>query len=1461
MSKPPDRSRPAPDLERAFRLLDPWRERDACGVGFVARADGTRTRDILQMALTAVARLAHRGAASNDRSGDGAGVLTQIPHRLLGVGPVDRVGLGMFFLPQQRLAEAVDMIEGVLVSLGMSVLGWRVVPVDSSVLGPLAAASQPAIRQVFVGPSTVPDAQSWERRLYLARRVIERRAAKAGLAVFVCSLSCRTVVYKALLVGTELPGFYPDLRSSSFETAIAVFHQRYSTNTLPSWALAQPFRMLAHNGEINTLWGNRNAMRAREPALAASVWSKDVDLLKPVIWADGSDSASLDNAFELLVRSGRDPVHALMMLLPEAWERVADLQPALRSFYEYHAGMMEPWDGPAALAFTDGLIAGSALDRNGLRPCRYKVTRDNVVVAASEVGVVDLDPADVVESGRLGPGELLVVDTLRNVVLRSADAKLEVAQRCPYRRWTTRVVRQLPTEVPALGPALPPDELTARQHAFGYSHEDLRYVIAPMAAEGRDAIWSMGDDTPIPPLSRIPHTLYAYLRQRFAQVTNPAIDSLREERVMSLVMYLGRRGSLLAQRPGGRTLLRLEHPVLLAEDMAALRRAGGSDLATLGAVWEAAAGPTELARALDTLARNAVDAARRGATILVISDRDADRTRAPIPMALAVGAVHQRLVQAKQRVRVGLVVEAGDAWDVHHLAALFGYGAEAVHPWLALQCPLLREGEQSASQFRAAAEKGLLKILSKMGISTLQSYAGAQIFEAIGLGAEVIDRCFTGTASVIGGIGFAEIAEDVLARHHTAYAPAVDVLPDHGRIRYRRDGEDHGWAPPVVRALQDGEYEGFLERVRHRAPAGPRDLLEFREQDPVPLEEVEPAADIRRRFISSAMSLGALSPEAHATLAIAMNRMQARSNSGEGGEDPATYARADGDRADNRIKQVASGRFGVTTEYLVRADELEIKIAQGSKPGEGGQLPGHKVTDLIARLRHAVPGISLISPPPHHDIYSIEDLAQLIHDLKQVNPTARIGVKLVAEAGVGTVAAGVAKAYADYVLISGHNGGTGASPLSSIKHAGSPWELGLAETQTILMRNRLRERIEVRVDGGLRTGRDVVIAALLGAESFGFGTATVVALGCAMARQCHLNTCPTGIATQRADLRAKFRGTPEQVVAYFTFIAEDVRRIMAALGARRLDDLIGRVELLRRIERPESPRARSLDLSLLLAAPSATLGTRRRTVERNIRPGIVSLDAEILARPEPSRGVTAIGNHHLTVGARIAGEIARVHGGAGPGEPIRLRFHGSAGQSFGAFTLPRMHLHLEGEANDHVGKGLCGGEIVIRPFRRAAYATGVLIGNTALYGATSGRLFAAGTAGDRFAVRNSGAVAVIEGAGDHCCEYMTGGVVAVLGAVGRNFAAGMSNGIAYVLDERGVLESRCNLEMVAIGGLNTMDERVLRKLVQQHFHKTGSPRARMILAQWDSYRTLFRKVAPPAPALVEARVESHSLSR
>ena len=1520
----PAGSRP-PDLRHAATgpapALDPAREHDACGVGFVARASGARSHEVVAMALEAVARVAHRGAASTDCSGDGAGLLTQIPHRLfyrdayrlgLHLQPGLPFGVGSFFLPREAeaLGQSVAMIEAVLAEDGIPFLGWRDVPTNPAALGPTALASCPVIRQVLVGrPALAADEEQWERALYLARREMERRAEERRLPGFyVCSFSCRTIVYKALLAGTQLPAFFTDFRFPEYESAIAIFHQRYSTNTLPSWPLAQPFRLLAHNGEINTLWGNRNAMTMRQPMLASPVWGTKIERLREVIWRDGSDSASLDNAMELLTRSGRDVVHASMMMIPQAWEKYPDVDPAVKAFYEYHQCILEPWDGPAAIAFTDGVVCGASVDRNGLRPSRYKVLRDGLVVSGSEVGIVDLDPREVVECGKVGPGEVLLVDTRRGEVVRNIDAKRQVATRRPYARWVARHMATLVPDPARVPPVHTGEALLRAQRSFGYGFEDLRLVLEPMGGTGADPVWSMGDDTPIPPLSALPQSLYAYFRQRFAQVTNPPIDSLREAMVMSLRMHLGRRGSPLLERPSYARMLRLEHPVLLPEGMAALRNVAGFSTVTLDAVWATARGVDGLRPALTALRRSAERAARRGAHILIISDRAADGRHAPIPMLLAVGTVRQHLVHTGLRARVGLVAEAGDAFDIHHFATLIGYGAEAVHPWLALETldGLFDEGRElsrrereeatprpspaeARGQYRAAAEKGLLKILSKMGISTLSSYCGAQIFEVLGLGHEVIANCFEGTASPIGGIGFEEIAEDVLTRHRLAFpsdeAAAPGSLPDHGRVRFRKEGEDHGWAPPIVVALQQAvkanapdAYGGFLTRNGSRRPAGPRDLLAVRAGTPVPLDEVESAESIRRRFVSSAMSLGALSPEAHATLSIAMNRMGARSNSGEGGEDPRHYhGFENGDRADNRVKQVASARFGVTTEYLTRAEELEIKIVQGAKPGEGGQLPAHKVTELIARLRHAVPGISLISPPPHHDIYSIEDLAQLIHDLKTVNPRARVGVKLVSEWGVGTVAAGVAKAYADYVLIAGHNGGTGASPLSSIKHAGSPWELGLAEAQATLVRNGLRHRVEVRTDGGLKTGRDVVIAALLGAESYGFGTAPLVAMGCAMARQCHLNTCPTGIATQREDLRAKFKGTPEQVITYFTLLADEVREILAGMGARSLDEIIGRSDLLQRVERPDVPRAQMLDLSLLLAPPPAEPAapglpprSLRRTEARNDRPGLPSLDSEILADLEPYlesglpfSGSYPIHNHHLTVGARVAGVIVERHGDAGlaPGS-VRLRFTGSAGQSFGAFTCRGMHLELEGEANDYVGKGLSGGELVIRPFRRAAYADAshqhLIIGNTILYGATAGKLFAAGQAGDRFAVRNSGAVAVIEGAGNHCCEYMTGGIVVVLGRAGRNFGAGMSNGVAYVMDEAGTFDTRVNRDMAEPGTLDDADRALLQRLIREHEEKTASPRARRLLVHWEEFAPVFRKVTPKgAEGLVTAARDAY----
>ncbi len=1524
MARQPDRPRPDV-LARHARTAPANREHDACGVGFVARATGERSHEIVRMALQAVARVAHRGAASTDNSGDGAGLLTQIPHRLfhreayrlgLQLPPGRPFGVGAFFLPTapEPLGRAVRMVEKVLELNGIPCLGWREVPTDPNALGPIAKESCPTIRQLFVGrPVTALDEEAWERGLYLARRDMEREAEVEGLApFFVCSLSCRTIVYKALLTGTQLPVFFPDLRYPEYESSVALFHQRYSTNTLPSWPLAQPFRMIAHNGEINTLWGNRNAMAGREADLASPVWGNDIDRLKPVIWAEGSDSAGFDNTMELLVRSGRDPLHTMMMLVPQAWERYPDVEPAIRDFYRFNAHLTEPWDGPAALAFTDGVIAGAATDRNGLRPCRYKVTRDQLVIAGSEVGLVDLDPREVVESGRLGPCEFIAVDLQHGTVLRNMDVKRRVASRQPYGQWCRENMQVLTADPAHRYAPLPKEALAERQVVFGYGNEDLRFVLESMGGSGQDAVWSMGDDTPIPPLARTPVNLYSYFRQRFAQVTNPPIDPLRESVVMSLRVHMGKHGSFLIEHPSLARVLRVDHPILLDEEMATLRNTPGFSCVTLNTIWPVADGPEGVRAGLDRLCVDAERAARNGARLLVLSDRAADRDNAPIPMLLALGAVRRHLMDGGLRMRLGIVAETGDAWDIHHFATLIGYGCEVIYPWLALQSvtalfnaseeaeeedgsPAKRQSpsdrksrydvpdrptpEEARKRFRGAAEKGLLKIMSKMGISVLPSYNGAQIFECLGIGHEVVRRCFRGTDSPIGGIGFEEIAEDVLVRQRMAFGNSADVVtvPDYGRIRFRKEGEEHAWAPQVVVSLQRAvgsgkaskaadadlttgyaKFKEYSSKVAERRPSNPRDLLTFRASMPVPIEEVEPVEGIMRRFVSSAMSLGALSPEAHATISIAMNRIGARSNSGEGGEDPFNYAPLpNGDRVDNRIKQVASARFGVTAEYLVRAEELEIKIVQGAKPGEGGQLPGHKVTELIARLRHAVVGIPLISPPPHHDIYSIEDLAQLILDLKTVNPKARVGVKLVAETGVGTVSAGVAKAYADYVLIAGHSGGTGASPLSSIKHAGSPWELGLAEAQATLVANGLRHRIEVRTDGGFKGGRDVVIAALLGAESYGFGTAPLVAIGCAMARQCHLNTCPTGVATQRPDLRAKFKGTPDQVVTFFSFVAEEVREILASLGARSLDEIIGRADLLERMERPDIPRAQMLDLSMLMTPAPAGPGTAvRRTVDRNDRPGVIRLDDEILQecgdhidRGLPFSGFYEIQNHHLAVGARVAGAIAMKYGDGGlPTGHLQLRFRGSAGQSFGAFAVRHMHLDLEGEANDYVGKSLSGGEISIRPFRQAAYShathENTIVGNTCLYGATAGKLFAAGQAGSRFAVRNSGAIAVIEGAGNHCCEYMTGGMVVVLGAVGRNFGAGMSNGTAYVLDENGGFVSRVNTDMVRVDTCTEADETLLLALLHEHQERTGSARARELIDRWDTFRQLFKKVVP-----------------
>jgi glutamate synthase (ferredoxin) len=1386
--------------------------RAACGMGFVATPGAPPSHRVVELGVTALARLSHRGGLHADgKSGDGAGLMIQVPRAVLGAD----IAVAVLFEWDDR---ARSELAAALAANDMGIADWRRPPIDPDSLGESARSLMPSIWHALIPRPDVGD-DEWEGLLHLARRLAERRAAAHGIRMYVASCSCRTVVYKGLMAGTHLADFYLDLRDPRTTSQIAVFHQRYSTNTLPDWRLAQPFRLLAHNGEINTVTGNRAWMRAREAELP--------DALRPVISPGGSDSASLDNVMELLVRRGFDPAEALMTLVPSAWEGRGDMAPHVRDFYRFQATRFEPWDGPAALAFSDGVIAGAALDRNGLRPVRYQVARDGMVVAASEAGVLPLEPADVVERGRLGPGELILVDVRDGVTYRDHEAKEHVASRHDYGLLADRVLvpverRHLDTEIP--------EHLTRLQRMFGWGAEDVRMVVQVMAETGLEPNYSMGDDTPIAPFGRTARRLSGHLRQRFAQVTNPPIDSLRERPVMSLRVTLGARGRTLGpQNQAGADLGRSQHPATVGHDHPLLELespvlgAGAlSRVLESAVVLDATVGPGETLRgAIERLCRDAMEAPEG---ILAVCDRRAGATRLPIPMVLAVGAVHERLLASGQRMQKDLVAISGDSVEVHDLACLITAGASAVHPYLAMATARLQEGDDSQRHYRHALEHGLLKVMAKMGISCVASYCGAHVCEALGLGAEVMELCLPSVPSRIGGASFADVEVRLREWHRLAWEPVEepagkDALADHGRVRFRKAGEFHAYNPLAVRAAQKAAQTGDPEQWRRwqeLSTMGPpqdlRDLLLIRPADkPVPLDEVEPVESIRRRFVSTAMSLGALSPEAHAALAIAMNEIGARSNSGEGGEDPDFYG-VGGPRRDNKVKQVASARFGVTPEYLQRAEELEIKIAQGSKPGEGGQLPGMKVTSLIARLRHAQTGQQLISPPPHHDIYSIEDLAQLIYDLKAISPRARVGVKLVSEAGVGTIAAGVAKARADYVLVSGHNGGTGASPLSSIKGAGSPWELGLAETQQVLVEHLLRERVSLRTDGGLRSGRDIVVAAMLGAEEFGFGTGVLVALGCDMARQCHLNTCPTGIATQREDLRAKFTGRPEHVITYLTLMAEEVRHHLALAGARTIDDVVGRVELLR-----EAPNELGLDLGFLLRAPADAAAPRRRLWARNGEP------------PQATPAAGAIDNSHRAVGAGRRGE--------------RLVYRGSAGQSFGAWLDAGMELVLEGEANDYVGKGMGGGVIVIRPFAEDGADTGetrpVLAGNTCLYGATGGRLFLAGRAGERFAVRNSGALAVVEGAGDHFCEYMTGGVAVALGPVGWNVGAGMTGGVAYVRRW-----GQLNPDSVSVRPVPYEDEEQLRTLIEEHSSHTGSRLAAELLADWPATLRGFRQVIP-----------------
>jgi glutamate synthase (ferredoxin) len=1470
-------------------------EHDACGVGFVAQLGSAPSHRVVEQALEALGCLTHRGGVDADgASGDGAGILIQLPSGFFArearrlnssFNPDWKIAAGVFFLPADGVARARAMFlaEEAVHNRGLYQVGWRQVPADERALGPQARETQPAIWHLLVGQPADQE-REFEQLLYLTRKEIERRLAEAGIHdCYIPSFSSRNIVYKGLLAPSQLGVFYRDLQDPECVTSAALFHQRYSTNTSPSWFLAQPFRLAAHNGEINTLLGNRNWMRARESVLEHPVWGADVEWLKPVIQAGGSDSASFDNALELLTRSGRTVHHALMMMIPEAWESSVEIPADVKAFYHYHSCLMEPWDGPAAMAFLDGHVVGAALDRNGLRPARYTVTHDGLVVLASEVGVLPIEPERVKEKGRLGPGQILLVDLEHQKIFDNHQVKRQIAHGRKYRKWITREMVFLPRAKASQAALTTPDgwartlaardrtRFIAAQRAAGYIEEDIELLLKPLAGEKREPVGSMGDDTPLAALSHRPRPIYHYFRQMFAQVTNPAIDPLRESLVMSLNLYLGPRHSVLVETPDHARMMRLESPVIFDDELDRLKALGNTRFhpATISTLFDPAQGPEGMTRAIHRIVRECARAVRKGSSILILSDRGVDAEHAAVPMLLVVGAVVEELIDEGVGNKADLVLETAEAWEAHHFACLVGYGAAAVNPYLALEIisDLARRGElgeisvaEALGNYRAALEAGLKKILSKMGISTLASYLGGKFFEIIGLDSDVVNRFFTDTRSAVGGRKLVDLASDVLDRHRAAFGAPAEKLDFAGLYRFRKGSEHHAFSPDVIRHLQkaakenDAEaYRSFAQAVGERHPLALRDLLRFRAAKPIPIEEVEPVESIWKRFSTQAMSLGALSPETQRTLAIAMNRIGARSNTGEGGEDPEVYLELrTGDSAANKIKQVASARFGVTPEYLVRAEQLEIKMAQGSKPGEGGQLPAHKVTPLIARVRRAVEGIALISPPPHHDIYSIEDLAQLIYDLREINPRAAIGVKLVSQAGVGTVACGVAKANADVILISGHDGGTGASPLSSIKNTASPWEMGLAESHQALVANGLRGRVRLRADGGLKTGRDVVVAALLGADEFGFGTAALVALACVMARQCHLNTCPVGVATQREDLRARFPKDPERLIHFFRHLAGHVRELLAQLGCRSVEEATGRADLLAPVAYRVPNRRGQLDVKPLLARMNFTSASRLSPGRARHVDDLALRTAEDVKIPlEEGTSVVReypIHNTNRTIGARASGEIARRNGNRGlHGASAEFRFSGSAGQSFGAFLTGGVRMVLEGEANDYVGKGMGGGEMVIRPPRESRFATheNVIIGNAVLYGATAGRLFAAGRAGERFCVRNSGATAVVEGTGDHACEYMTGGVAVILGETGRNFGAGMTNGAAYVYDPAGRLEQRYNRELVAIERIiEPEDSQMLRQLVFMHAEKTGSERARQILDGWSESILQFWKVAP-----------------
>ena len=1507
-------------LPAAHGLYDPQFEHDACGVGFVAHIKGHKSHSIIENGLDILKNLAHRGATGCDPlTSDGAGILLQIPHEFfnaelakqgVSLPAPGHYGVGMFFLPTDAEERALyeKIIERTAEEIQQPVLGWRTVPVDDDQLGWLAKSVAPVIRQAFFQRAAeLKDELAFERRLYLLRRRIQNEIAELDLEhegyFYVNSLSCRTIVYKGLLMADRIAAYFLDLQDPTVTSALALVHQRFSTNTFPTWDLAHPFRYIAHNGEINTLRGNRNWMRSRQAQMTSEVFGEELQKLFPLVNKSGSDSATLDNAIELLYLAGRSLPHVMMMLIPEAWDKDAQMSPEKKAFYEYHACLMEPWDGPAAVPFTDGVRIGAVLDRNGLRPARYIVTEDDLVIMASETGVLPIDPAKVRSKGRLQPGKIFLVDTEQGRIVSDKEIKDELCGKQPYAEWLAANMMTLrdldaPTAEKIAAERRDSEPLLVRQQAFGYTLEDLRIILHPMATNGEQPLGSMGTDTPLAVLSNRPHLLYNYFKQLFAQVTNPPIDPIREELVTSLVDYIGGGGSLLAEEPEHARQIRLERPLLTNAELEQIRHIDVAPFKarTIPTLFDVA-DPKGLERALEGLCAAADRAEAEGITFLVLSDRGVTAEKAPIPALLATAALHHHLVRQGTRNQVSLILETGEAREVQHFCLLVGYGASAINPYLAYETladmkdqgilPADLTVEKAIYNFIKAVDKGMIKTFAKMGISTLQSYKGAQIFEAIGLDQDLVEQFFTGTPSRLGGVKLDILQKEAVARHAFAYPPIhipenLDLEPG-GQYQWRRFGEHHHYNPDTVAKLQHAvrahDYKTFKAFSAAANDVSEnlstlRGLLKFVPGASVPIDEVEPASEIVKRFCTGAMSLGSISREAHETLAIAMNRMGGKSNTGEGGEDPVRYVPdANGDRRRSAIKQIASARFGVTAHYLANADELQIKMAQGAKPGEGGELPGHKVDQYIGSIRHSTPGVTLISPPPHHDIYSIEDLAQLIFDLKNVNPAARVSVKLVSEVGVGTVAAGVSKAHADHVLISGYDGGTGASPISSIKHAGIPWEMGLAETQQVLVKNDLRGRIRVQTDGQLKTGRDVVVAALLGAEEFGFSSAPLVAMGCIMMRVCHLNTCPVGIATQDPVLRARFAGQPENVVAFFFFLAEEVREIMAELGFRTMDEMIGRMDRLDASEAVAHWKASGLDLSPLLTMPDVAPTVAHRCVEKQnhgldtaIDLELIELTASALEDGTPVSIDMPIHNSNRTVGTMLSGKIAGKLGAEGlPDDTIRVNFTGSAGQSFGAFLMRGVTLTLEGDANDYIGKGLSGGRIVVYPPKEAPFdpAENIIGGNTILYGATSGEVYLRGVVGERFAVRNSGANAVVEGTGDHGCEYMTGGTVVVLGETGRNFAAGMSGGVAYVWDQDGSFHKRLNdnhglvlLEKVT----ETSDIETLKTLIENHQRLTRSDRAATILQRWDETLPLFVKVVSLEYRRVQAAQQAQAQS-